>query len=37
MIPLLDSKAVRVVFANVEDILLVNTVRSIRLIFKRWM
>jgi hypothetical protein len=27
MIPLLDTKAVTVVFANVEDILLTNTVR----------
>jgi hypothetical protein len=28
MIPLLDNKAVTVVFANVEDILLTNTVRA---------
>lgn len=27
MIPLLDTKAITVVFANVEDILLTNTVR----------
>jgi hypothetical protein len=28
MLPLLDRKAITVVFANVEDILLTNTVRS---------
>ena len=30
LLPILSEKEVTVVFANIEDILLINTVRSIR-------
>lgn len=31
MLPLLDMKAVTVIFANIEDILITNTVRPVLL------